>query len=282
MKRVKKILCLVLLFPIIGNCENADDSIQRMDADARQGKPLVAHVVVALCDNESQGIVPVSSALGDGNSPRTNLYWGALYGVKTFFSRSKSWTRVQTNKPKSPDILERVAFTTKVLRGETEVSVYLVADAWRGNKIKDATENFIDLSSGKYAELVSIEQKGGNTKINAGGASHVVTYIGHNGLMDFSISSLVKPANQHTAISSIVLACYSHNYFANKLSKAGSHSLLTTNGLMAPEAYTLEAALVSWFSGHSTLETQTAAAKAYSQYQKAKLSWAKKLFSTDQ
>ena len=35
------------------------------------------HVVVALCDNENQGIVPVPEKLGNGKEPLTNLYWGA-------------------------------------------------------------------------------------------------------------------------------------------------------------------------------------------------------------
>src|SRR5215203_6417081 len=55
------------------------------------GKPLVVHVTVALCDNATQGIVPVPPAIGDGNDPRTNLYWGASYGVKSQLKREK-WT----------------------------------------------------------------------------------------------------------------------------------------------------------------------------------------------
>ena len=47
-------------------------------------EPFVVHVSVALCDNASQGIVPVPAAIGDGNAPRTNLYWGASLGVKTW------------------------------------------------------------------------------------------------------------------------------------------------------------------------------------------------------
>jgi len=34
-----------------------------MDVDVKQGLPLVAHIVVALCDNESQRIIPVSALL---------------------------------------------------------------------------------------------------------------------------------------------------------------------------------------------------------------------------
>ena len=288
-KRFEKLKFLAILvtfipgiIPTIGLCENARQSIERMDSDAKQGKPLIAHVVVALADNKSQSIVPISPALGNGDSPRTNLYWGALYGVKTFFSRSKNWTRIKADKPNNPSILERVVFTAKLMRNGSEVIVYVVADAWQGDKIKTATERFIELSAGKYPEPVSLLQDGKNLEINAGGDAHLVSYIGHNGLMDFSIPSLVNPAEQYTPKSAIVLACYSQNYFADKLNQSGSHSLLTTNGLMAPEAYTLEAALVSWFSGYSTSETHLAAAKAYSRYQKAKISWAKGLFSTNE
>jgi len=50
------------------------------------------HVVVALCDNQFQGIVPVPPKIGDGDDPRNNLYWGAAYGVKTFFQKAKDWS----------------------------------------------------------------------------------------------------------------------------------------------------------------------------------------------
>ena len=65
------------------------DVVARLDTDAEAGKPLVAHVVVALCDNESQGIVPVPARLGDGDSPQSNLYWGAMYGVRGWFLPSR-------------------------------------------------------------------------------------------------------------------------------------------------------------------------------------------------
>lgn len=36
------------------------------------------HVVVALCDNIYQRIVPVPFRLGNGADPANNLYWGRL------------------------------------------------------------------------------------------------------------------------------------------------------------------------------------------------------------
>lgn len=37
-----------------------------------------AHVYVALCDNEHQGIVSVPVTLGNGKDPARNLYWPAI------------------------------------------------------------------------------------------------------------------------------------------------------------------------------------------------------------
>ena len=37
----------------------------------------VIHVVVALCDNQYQGIVKVPAGIGNGQKASTNLYWGA-------------------------------------------------------------------------------------------------------------------------------------------------------------------------------------------------------------
>ena len=51
----------------------------------------VIHVFVALADNVNQGIVPVSASLGNGDNPGTNLYWGAAFGVRTFFAKNKDW-----------------------------------------------------------------------------------------------------------------------------------------------------------------------------------------------
>src|SRR5512143_1123153 len=51
----------------------------------------VIHVVVALCDNVHQGIVPVPARIGNGDDPGNNLYWGAAFGVRTFFSKSTDW-----------------------------------------------------------------------------------------------------------------------------------------------------------------------------------------------
>ncbi len=54
-----------------------------------------------------------------------------------------------------------------------------------------------------------------------------------------------------------------------------------TNGLMAPEAYTLKAALDGWIRQESKEEIRKRAASAYAKYQKCSDAAALRLFSSD-
>src|SRR5687768_907903 len=83
---------------------------QSSSAQAARNSFPVIHVFVALCDNVNQGIVPVSASLGNGDSPATNLYWGAAFGVKTFFSRNKDWQLISVTPNPGEGILERCIF----------------------------------------------------------------------------------------------------------------------------------------------------------------------------
>ena len=102
--------------------------------------PKTIHVYVALCDNINQGIVPVPKSLGNGQSPKSNLYWGALYGVKTHFKRSSDWDLVKTLVNPNSKILERVLFKHRT------TNTYLLADAYDGEFIKQTT---VRLSKGR-------------------------------------------------------------------------------------------------------------------------------------
>ena len=128
----------------------------RVDADIANGKPIVVHVVVALCDNANQGIVPVPEALGNGQDPAKNLYWGALYGVRTHLPRAANWTRVALSNPDDRRILERVVLFTEMGRGDSAVSVYLVADAWDGAEIRAATHEYLEMAAGRSAASITV------------------------------------------------------------------------------------------------------------------------------
>jgi hypothetical protein len=223
-------------------------------------------VFVALADNEHQGIVPVPKKIGNGADPQNNLYWGAAAGVKTFFSKSAEWKLVQSQKNVTQSILERVVFEHKTSR------VFVVADAYNGAEIRQTIANFLRAAAGQDRQTVSV----GGDALNAGGGADLVVYVGHDGLMDFQL----PPVKSSSGRPTIILACASKQYFGPLLRVSGAYPLLWTTNLMAPEAYTLKAALDGWITNESHAQIQTRAAEAYSHYQKCSVGAAKKLLVT--
>ena len=216
--------------------------------------------------------------LGNGQDPKSNLYWGALYGLRTHLARSAGWEKLSTVKSPEEHILERAVFRAGVQRNGSEVAVYLVADAWDGAHIKGAIDRFLEQSAGDKVETIRLAIGPTPVELQAGGAAHLVAYVGHNGLMEFSVSSSAPESPDEVPRSSLVLACASKEYFAGHLNTAGSHALLLTTGLMAPEAYALDAAVRAWVSDGSTASVVEAAAVAYNRYQKCGLRGARRLF----
>jgi hypothetical protein len=237
-------------------------------SSAAQERARTIHVFVALCDNEHQGIVPVPNELGKGDDPVHNLYWGARYGVKTFFSKSSDWTLVKTEKNPREEVLERVILKHKKARA------YLVADAYRGDQIRKTVLDFLDAAGGNNPATLELEKE----SVGLQGGADLVVYVGHNGLMDFSVEPPAPPKEAKPR-DAMVLACKSKSYFQPHLSRLGSKSVLLTTGFMAPEAYTLEAAIAGWLAGEPAEKIKERAASAYAKYQKCTLKAARNLFS---
>jgi hypothetical protein len=230
-------------------------------------RPLVVHVSVALCDNAHQGIVPVPKAIGNGQDPRNNLYWGADYGVKSWMLRHEKWERVPATGAKPAAVLERLVLR-RTINGRV---VYLVADAWDGAAISDTITDFLESAAGLRRGFVTTFD---GLTLGTGGDADIVAYIGHDGLMDFAPTARLTPA-QGVHPRSIVLACASYQYFAPLLARAGSTPLLLTTGLMAPEAYTLGAAVDAFVRNGDVHE---AAAQAYHTHQSCGIKGARRLF----
>ena len=229
----------------------------------------VIHVFVALADNVNQGIVPVSASLGNGDNPKTNLYWGAAFGVRTFFSKSKDWELISCIPNPRARVLERCIF--KHRRGPS----LLVADAYQGKEISQTTVDFLEAAAGKPGEKLNV----GNVLFHTGGSADVVAYIGHNGLMDFKLSSHPKRRDDRQR-RAIILACASKNFFAPALEQTGATPLLWTTNLMAPEAYVLSAAIDGWMKKETDEQVRLRAAEAYNKYQNCGLRAARALFAT--
>jgi hypothetical protein len=229
----------------------------------------VIHVLVALCDNENQGIVPVPRVLGNGEDAARNLYWGAAFGVKTFFSKSASWTKIAELKNPSENVLERIVFRHKT------ANVYLVADAYRGSRMRETINDFFAATAGAKRENVEAQ----NQTLQVFATANLVAFVGHNGLMDFSLEN--QPAKKDDAErDAVILACASRNYFTEPLRKTSAKPLLWTTNLMAPEAYILHDALEGWTRGETEAQIRTRAAQAYSKYQKISLKAAQNLLVT--
>ncbi|TMM59317.1 hypothetical protein FEE95_07755 [Maribacter algarum] len=248
--------CLIICFLLFLSVTNA----QKVEESR------TIHVFVALCDNVNQGIVPVPRTLGDGQNPKTNLYWGALYGLKTHFKKSKDWTFLKVLKTENTQILERVLFKHKT------TNTYLLADAYDGKYIKQTTIDFLNASSGSDEQKLKYE----NQELCFGGGADLLTYMGHDGLMEFSLDENFEPQNAEKR-DAIILACISKNYFKPYLKKTGANTLVWSTGLMSPEAYTLKWAIDGWILGESDAEVCERAAQAYNEYQKCGIRGARNL-----
>jgi len=229
----------------------------------------VIHVFVALADNVNQGIVPVSASLGNGDNPATNLYWGAAFGVRTYFSKNRDWELISCTPKPHASILERCIFKHR------RASLLLVADAYQGKEISQATWDFLEAAAGKPGEQL----KAGDVQFHTEGSADLVAYIGHNGLMDFRLHSHPKRRDDRQR-RAIILACASKNYFAPALQESGATPLLWTTNLMAPEAYVLSAAIDGWMKKETDEQIRLRAADAYNKYQNCGVRAARSLFAT--
>jgi hypothetical protein len=217
----------------------------------------VIHVLVALCDNDYQGIVKVPKNLGNGDDPKSNLYWGCSGGVKAEFRSNPDWKLLKTVQTPRPSVLERVIFQHKS-------GTFLVADAYRGRNIKNTLEDFFTLLAGHSIENEREPIFQLNEEIRAGSSASLIVYVGHNGLMDIEFKSL--PAGRSNK-EAVVLCCKSRSYFESILAGYGTKPLLLTTQLMYPGAMVLETVFEGWIKGESREQIRIRAGTAYAKNQ---------------
>ncbi len=100
------------------------------------------------------------------------------------------------------NVLERIIFKHKTQ------NVYLVADAYRGSKMKETINDFFSAITGEILENVKAE----NETLQILGSANVVAFVGHDGLMDFKLEKeLIKKDEDKR--DAIVLACASRQLF---------------------------------------------------------------------
>ncbi|MEZ5325458.1 MAG: hypothetical protein R3F19_10385 [Verrucomicrobiales bacterium] len=227
-------------------------------------QPTRIHVFVALCDNATQGIAPVNERIGNGNDPENNLYWGCSDGLPKFFAKNAEWKLVTKENDVSNHILRRVVFRHKA------TGALLLADAYRGSSIHQCMSDFLFAAAGKFPSV--------SESIEFGGASDLVAYIGHNGLMEEKIAEPTQ-IDVKRKRDAIVLSCRSHLYFYDLLRRSGARPILTTQQLMYPGSFALHAALEGWLKNESLTQLRNRAGKAMAKNQKLSLKAATNIFT---
>lgn len=259
---MNRIFFLYLIYLTITACEGSSSQTLNSTELPKNISPTLAdtsirtiHVLVALCDNKYQGIVPVPASIGNGQDPGNNLYWGCPAGIRSYFKKSKEWELVKRYKV-DKTILERVVFKHRSRK------YYLVADAYDGRNIRQCTIDFLKSCSGQLRDTLQVA--GVIPGIN--GNAKLVAYIGHDGLMDFRLDERFQKTDSLKR-DAIILACISKKYFAPHLAQTGAQPLVWTTGLMCPEAYTLHDAVSSYIRNETPENIRSNAAKAYAKYQ---------------
>lgn len=239
----------------------------------------VVHVFVALVDRQHQGIIATNAALENGQSPTTNQYWGARFGLYTFLRQSAGWTCLSSPGGDFPVPSKRVL--VRAVFRQAETGMLLVADAYDGRFIREAIRDFLQPPVALPICIRKADR--GVYTLRHLERANLRVYVGHNGLMDFSLplaNGTAKNSAPIRAADAMVIACKSRQFFKRYLNAAKLNPVLLTTGLLAPEGYTVEAAVRAWARRKSPTQIRLATAASYAQYQHLSFRGAEKLFST--
>lgn len=243
----------------------------RIAADLEQGEPLVATVYVALCDNDSQGIVPVRNPkICDGRRPEANLYWATGGGLEGYLKRA-GWKRVSTLREPRDGVAFEVVWRKRYrARGELRdrgvagsFDVYLVSVVFWGDHIHEANIEYLRAVNRDDARTVDVDGRG---ELAYGGASHVVGYIGHDYFFDVSDPiELIAPTRGGSELhkGAFALACAGHQLIRPAITRENSHILLLNRQLAFPGAWTVGGLIRGIASGQDGRGIHREAARAF-------------------
>lgn len=235
--------------------ENRSGIIHYLSQKIENKEPLVAHILVPLCDNEHQGIVPTSASIGDGMKPDHNLYWATSKGVKRYFKELKDWELQRLDYDPSKDILQRVIFKKSFANGAV---VYIVADAYRGDRMPECLDDYFNSLSEHKKDTLIIN----NDTIGINGSADLIAFNGHNGLMDEN-TTFEKATSQTRPKDAVSISCASRGYFKAMYLETNSYPLVHTTNLLYPGAFILEGIINKWAMLESDIECKKAAGDAY-------------------
>jgi len=228
--------------------------IKQLQNKIKNKEALIVHLFVPLCDNENQGIIPTSESLGNGMDLKRNLYWAVSKGIKRFYKEQKDWELLKSEKDIDTNILERVIFKK---RFQNNALVYVIADAYRGDRMKICLEDYFNSLSNNRFDTIEIENK----KYDVASGLDLAIFNGHNGLMDTEIS--IKENKSNRPKDAVSISCVSNQYFNYYYERTNSFPLVTTKELLYPGAFISEGIINEWAELKETKQCKVAAGKSY-------------------
>ncbi len=238
----------------------------------KTNQALIVHAFVPLCDNEHQGIIPTSASLGDGLSTKTNLYWATSNGMKKHFLKLPKWELVKAEQNVDTNILERVLFK-KVYNDS--VTVYLIADAYRGDRMANCLENYFQSLADKRKDRIILAKD----TIKIAQEADLLLFNGHNGLMDLDLN--LPYTQKSRPKDAVIIACSSQYYFLEYLNYCNAYPLVTTTNLLYPGAFISAAIIDNWANFKNNEKIRLSAGDAYYKAKpKASKKGARNLFKT--
>jgi len=249
-----------------------DPLYDRLAAELAAGKPLVITVYVALCDNDSQGIIPVKNrAICRGDDPANNMYWATRGGLAGYLKRA-GWKRVLIVEPPGGPVLVRAVWRTSLAAGGAladrgvlgRIPVVVVGLAYRGREIRKAMVDYFHAVHRDEPWNVTLDT--GET-IAAGGASHVVGYVGHDYFYDTSEpEALLAEAAGDSALAkgAFALSCTGDRLIRPGLLRPNVHILLLNRTLAFPGAWSVGGIARGVASGRDGAGIRREAAAAFS------------------
>ncbi|MFO0554841.1 MAG: hypothetical protein U0271_41070 [Polyangiaceae bacterium] len=236
-------------------------------------KQLVVHVYVPLCSNDQVNCG--STLAGEPANLEHNLYWGAIFGQKRFFSRKASTFTSLALETKGEVVLERAAFHKSVAGApwglDEQVELVVVFDAYHGSQIDQAIDDFYREAEGGNRLTLHVGDNDVTYQVD------VVGYAGHNRMMDGKTAP--EQTGAGAPLPSFVMACDSKDYFSEPLAARGSSPLLLTRDLMAPEGYVVDAIALALGDNASKKTLRDKTVQAYARWQSIEASVAGRIFA---
>ena len=212
---------------------------------------LTIHIFIPLCDSKHQGIAQTKASLSDGMDIKGNLYWATSSATKRFFTKHKNWDLIHKTSEIDTNVLERVVFE----RDYEQAKVYLIADAYRGDRMEECINDFFAAAS---TNKVGFAHK----QIRAYGDADFLIFNGHNGMMD-NIKLREWQNDSDIPKDVFINACLARDYFDEPLQKANAYPLLRSKILLHPGAYVITQVIDDWVAGIADSSLALNAGRAY-------------------